>query len=77
MVQCLDTEIARRTAGLAAASVQILRINLIESEYLLAMLKAEAAWDTRTGKGDSGKETHLEAQGGVARCSGVKGENEP
>ena len=42
--QSLDAEIAQRTAGLAAASVQVQRINLIESEYLLAMLKAEAAW---------------------------------
>ena len=40
----LDTEIAQRTAGLEAASVHVLRINLIESEYLLEMLKAERAW---------------------------------
>lgn len=52
----LDTEIAERTAGLTAASAQVQRINLIESEYLLAMLKAERAWtsglekEVRTGK---------------------------
>ena len=40
----LDTEIAERTTGLAAASAHVDRINLIESEYLLAMLKAERAW---------------------------------
>jgi DNA-binding PadR family transcriptional regulator len=42
--QSLDTHIAQLTAGLAAAAAHVLRINLIESEYLLAMLKAEAAW---------------------------------
>jgi len=42
--QRLNTEIARRTAGLEAASVHVQRINLIESEYLLEMLKAERAW---------------------------------
>jgi DNA-binding PadR family transcriptional regulator len=45
--QSLDTEIAQRTAGLAAASVHVQRINLIESEYLLEMLKAERAWTSR------------------------------
>jgi DNA-binding PadR family transcriptional regulator len=43
-VRSLDTEIAHRTAGLAAASAHVQRINLIESEYLLAMLKAERTW---------------------------------
>ena len=42
--QSLDTQIAQLTAGLAAAAAHVLRINLIESEYLLAMLKAEAEW---------------------------------
>jgi DNA-binding PadR family transcriptional regulator len=40
----LDAEIAHRTAELATASVHVQRINLIESEYLLEMLKAERAW---------------------------------
>lgn len=40
----LDSEIAQRAAGLTAASVHVERINLIENEYLLAMLKAERAW---------------------------------
>jgi DNA-binding PadR family transcriptional regulator len=40
----LKTEIAELTTGLAAASTHVSRINLIESEYLLAMLKAELAW---------------------------------
>jgi len=40
----LDTEIAHRTAGLEAGSGQVPRINLIASEYLLEMLKAERAW---------------------------------
>ena len=43
-VHSLDTEIAQRSAGLADASAHVLRINLIESEYLLHMLKAERAW---------------------------------
>ena len=67
--QRLDAEIAQRTAGLASASAHVQRINLIESEYLLAMLKAEAAW-TRDWKQKFGKETHLESQSGIARCSG-------
>ena len=40
----LDTEIEQCTGGLAAASAHVLRINLIESEYYLAMLKAERVW---------------------------------
>ena len=40
----LEREIAQRAEGLAAASMHVLRINLIESEYLLAMLRAELAW---------------------------------
>jgi DNA-binding PadR family transcriptional regulator len=40
----LEKEIAARSAGLAAASAQVLRINLVESEYLIAMMKAELAW---------------------------------
>jgi DNA-binding PadR family transcriptional regulator len=43
-IRSLDTEIAQRSAGLAAARNDVQRINLIESEYLLAMLKAERAW---------------------------------
>ncbi|HEU5349983.1 MAG TPA: helix-turn-helix transcriptional regulator [Terracidiphilus sp.] len=40
----LEAEIAHRSAGLAAASTHVLRINLVESEYLLAMLRAELVW---------------------------------
>lgn len=40
----LQAEIEQFTAGLAAASTHVLRINLLESEYLLAMLKAELLW---------------------------------
>jgi hypothetical protein len=40
----LEAEISARTAGIAAASARVLRINLVESEYLQAMLKAELAW---------------------------------
>jgi DNA-binding PadR family transcriptional regulator len=43
----LESEIAGRGAGLTAASSQVLRINLVESEYLVAMLKAELAWVRR------------------------------
>jgi DNA-binding PadR family transcriptional regulator len=43
-VQHLELEIKQRTAGLQQASPHVLRINLLESEYLLAMLKAELAW---------------------------------
>jgi DNA-binding PadR family transcriptional regulator len=42
--ESLDAEIAQRTAALEEASIHVLRINLIESEYLLEMLKAERAW---------------------------------
>jgi DNA-binding PadR family transcriptional regulator len=40
----LENEIASRTAGVSAASEHVERINLVESEYLIAMLKAECAW---------------------------------
>jgi len=40
----LDTQIAQCTSRLAAASEHVVRINLIESEYQLATLKAERAW---------------------------------
>lgn len=43
-VEKLQVEIERFTAGLAAASTHVLRVNLLESEYLLAMLKAELLW---------------------------------
>ena len=46
----LDTEIEQCTTGLAAASAHVQRINLIESEYFLAMLKAERAWTRRIEK---------------------------
>ena len=40
----LADEIAHRSAGLSAASAHVLRINLVESEYLIAIMKAELAW---------------------------------
>jgi DNA-binding PadR family transcriptional regulator len=40
----LENEINLRSAGVSAASAHVLRINLVESEYLIAMLKAELAW---------------------------------
>jgi len=46
----LNAEVAQLTAGLANASTHVLRINLIESEYLLAMLKAELRWVREIGK---------------------------
>jgi len=42
--QSLEVEIKQRTAGVVAASAHVTRINLIESEFLLAILKAELAW---------------------------------
>ncbi len=40
----LDTEIEQTRAALNTASAWVARINLIESEYLLAMLRAERDW---------------------------------
>jgi DNA-binding PadR family transcriptional regulator len=40
----LQRQIDGHTSGMAAASAHVDRINLIETEYLLAMLKAELAW---------------------------------
>src|SRR6185437_10546744 len=40
----LNSKVISREAALKAASPKVLRINLIESEYLLAMLKAELGW---------------------------------
>lgn len=40
----LEKEISSRSAGVAAASAHVLRINLVESEFLIAMLKAELGW---------------------------------
>lgn len=40
----LENEIALRRAGVSAAYTHVLRINLIESEYLIAILDAELAW---------------------------------
>ena len=52
----LEVEITERSAGVAAASAHVARINLIESEFLLAMLKSELTWvgglakEIRSGK---------------------------
>ena len=40
----LEAEIRQLGAGIAEAAVHVDRINLIESEYLAAMRKAELAW---------------------------------
>jgi len=54
--QSLELEIKQRTSGMAAASTHVARINLIESEFLLAMLAAEITWvgklekEIRSGK---------------------------
>jgi hypothetical protein len=48
--QKLKAEIGQVAAGLAIASTHVLRINLLESEYLLAMLKAELLWVREIGK---------------------------
>jgi len=42
--QHLENEIASRSSAMAAASEHVMRINLVESEYLVAVLKAECAW---------------------------------
>jgi DNA-binding PadR family transcriptional regulator len=42
--RALEEEISQFSAGLAAAAPHVLRINLVESEYLVAMLTAELAW---------------------------------
>jgi DNA-binding PadR family transcriptional regulator len=52
----LQAAIDARTAGMEAASAVVDRINLVESEYLLVMQKAELGWvraleeDLRSGK---------------------------
>lgn len=54
--QRLEQEIAHRRAALKAVSEKIPRIHLVESDYLLAMLKTELEWtrnlaeELRTGK---------------------------
>lgn len=40
----LEDEIGSLSAGIAAASKHVQRINLVESEYLIAMQKAELVW---------------------------------
>jgi len=40
----LEDEVACRSQGMASASKFVQRINLVESEYLIAMLKAELSW---------------------------------
>ena len=43
-IQKLQTEIGQLSARLASASAHVARIHLIESEYLLTMLKSELGW---------------------------------
>lgn len=53
--RALEAQIRGHEAGLAGAGARVPRIHLIESEYLVAMLKAELTWiralqgDLRTG----------------------------
>ena len=42
--RALDVEIEQHESGLRAASAFFDRVNLVESEYLLAMLRAERDW---------------------------------
>jgi DNA-binding PadR family transcriptional regulator len=42
--RCLQLEIEQRSVGIQAAAPHVLRINLLESEYLIAMLQAELDW---------------------------------
>jgi DNA-binding PadR family transcriptional regulator len=55
-IRLLDAEIERIRVGTKAASAWVPRINLVENEYLLAMLGAEREWvvglvrDLREGK---------------------------
>ncbi len=55
-VDALTAEIGEMAAGLKAASEHVDRVNLLETEYALAMRKAELAWvrrrlaDLRTGR---------------------------
>lgn len=46
----LQSEVEQLSAGLASASAHVARINLIESEYLLTLLKAELGWVNRLEK---------------------------
>jgi DNA-binding PadR family transcriptional regulator len=54
--QNLEMEIKQRTSEIAVASTRVARINLIESEFLLTMLRAELTWvgklekEIRSGK---------------------------
>lgn len=54
--QSLESEVTQLMSRLESASTHVARINLIESEYLLTMLKAELVWvrkaetEIRTGK---------------------------
>jgi len=43
----LENEVAHRSEGIVTVSKFVERINLVESEYLVAMLKAELAWVRR------------------------------
>ncbi len=40
----LDTKVAQQAAGLGAAVTEVARLFLVEDEYAVAMLRAEAAW---------------------------------
>lgn len=74
--QKLEAETAKVSVGLRTASAFVERINLVESEYLLAMLKAELGWvrgveeEIRSGKLDWNLEKilkHIRASRDAAR----------
>ncbi len=78
----LKRQIERVRAGLTAASAHVHRINLVESEYLLALLRAELAWvqglerDIRSGK-LAWKVELIFKDARVERKSATKPEKEP
>jgi DNA-binding PadR family transcriptional regulator len=78
----LKQQVGNLSAGLTAASAYVHRINLVESEYLLAMLRAELAWvrslerDIQNGK-LAWKVELIFKDAGVERKSAAKLENRP
>lgn len=78
----LKQQIERLSAASAAASAHVHRINLVESEYLLAMLHAELAWvqglerDIQSGT-LAWKVERIFKDARVERKSAAKRENRP
>jgi DNA-binding PadR family transcriptional regulator len=82
-VRILEGEIAARTGGLARAGEFLPRIHLIESEYLVTMLKAELDWvrklaeDLRSGRLTWNLEQiFTEAQADRTQAAGPKSKGE-